>query len=1021
MNKNKLTTNCFTWLACSIIAPCAFANISTSGPTQIQYSLNSETNTDCSNSILRLNTGWNLISFPYDPAETPYQLLQQIPGSVSLLSYRDGIWYSSHRQSETIAVHPVTDIEPGRGYWLQMESNINYESNAGGSVWNGETPSLTEGWNIIGVKHEQSAKELLLTVGSESVWGWQDSSWKIHVDHVPTWLNTLQTIHCGQGVYIYSEDEHSPLTWNEEPNHVWTYNGHAYGLFKRSHTWEDANVFAADAGGYLAKIDSAEENENIFTEVIAALSSADFNTTFAIDGGNAAYVWLGATDIQTEGGWVWSVDDSTLESTRAEWGEGASGHEPDNYNNQDYLALGLENWPLGSADDAGYGNAGSWNDLGGDNSLYFVVEREVVSNSPPTGGVQIIGDAIQGDTLTATNDLSDLDGIGIIIYQWQAGGIDFYTGSDLVLTQEHVGRAITAIASYQDGAGNNESVSSIATAVVVNVNDIHSGEVKILGLAHVGEELTIDTSSIEDIDGIGTLNYQWYKDRVAIADATNKSYTLSTDDIGSILYAEVSYTDYGNTFEILNSAITSTVERLKVRDEFPVNTYTHGRQGSPSVAALSDGGFVVTWYSGYQDGSGYGVYGQRYDQAGNSAGDEFPVNTYTDDSQFTPSVAALSDGGFVVTWTSREHNGAGSSVYGQRYDQEGNSVGDEFPVNTYTDSLQSSPSVAALSDGGFVVTWQSSGQDGSSYGVYGQRYDQAGNSVGDEFQVNTYTDRSQDSPSVVALSDGGFVVTWQSGDQDGSSYGVYGQLFLTSDVTLNNPSSGTVSIAGTIAENEVLTASNTLADVDELGTISYEWHGSSDNGVTWTPISSGESLTLTEDEVGQHIKVVASYTDGEGTAESIESSATAVVTGTSTELSDSLPELLEFSLTDTVDLSSQSYIDISTRFIDGDSDLSGFTVAFDKELPFSGGPSNQFSVDVSIFSAVPGYDMRDINSLYKAGLDTTDDIAGTYTVTQVEIDDSLGNTLRLTTDDLSALGYDTSFEIVGGAISASLP
>ena len=126
-------------------------------------------------------------------------------------------------------------------------------------------------------------------------------------------------------------------------------------------------------------------------------------------------------------------------------------------------------------------------------------------------------------------------------------------------------------------------------------------------------------------------------------------------------------------------------------------------------------------------------------------------------------------------------------------------------------------------------------------------------------------------------------------------------------------------------------------------------------------------------------------------------------------------------MTDTVDLSSQSYIDISTRFIDGDSDLSGFTVAFDKELPFSGGPSNQFSVDVSIFSAVPGYDMRDINSLYKAGLDTTDDIAGTYTVTQVEIDDSLGNTLRLTTDDLSALGYDTSFEIVGGAISASLP
>ncbi len=40
-------------------------------------------------------------------------------------------------------------------------------------------------------------------------------------------------------------------------------------------------------------------------------------------------------------------------------------------------------------------------------------------------------------------------------------------------------------------------------------------------------------------------------------------------------------------------------------------------------------------------------------------------------------------------------------------------VGDEFQVNTYTPSDQQNPSTTALSDGGFVITWISEGQDGS--------------------------------------------------------------------------------------------------------------------------------------------------------------------------------------------------------------------------------------------------------------------------------------------------------------------
>ena len=63
----------------------------------------------------------------------------------------------------------------------------------------------------------------------------------------------------------------------------------------------------------------------------------------------------------------------------------------------------------------------------------------------------------------------------------------------------------------------------------------------------------------------------------------------------------------------------------------------------------------------------------------------------------------------------------------------------EFQVNTYTTSNQTTPCIAALNDGGFVVTWQSLGQDGDGDGIYAQRYDVNGDVNGAEFQVNTYT------------------------------------------------------------------------------------------------------------------------------------------------------------------------------------------------------------------------------------------------------------------------------------------
>jgi Ca2+-binding RTX toxin-like protein len=97
---------------------------------------------------------------------------------------------------------------------------------------------------------------------------------------------------------------------------------------------------------------------------------------------------------------------------------------------------------------------------------------------------------------------------------------------------------------------------------------------------------------------------------------------------------------------------------------------------------------------------------------------------------------------------------------------------------------------------------------------------------------------------------------------------------------VNLASTGGVTISGTAIQTQILTAAHTLADLDGLGTVGYQWQSSSD-GSTWTAIAGATttSFTLTEAQVGKQVRVNASYTDGHGTIESIASSPSASVTG----------------------------------------------------------------------------------------------------------------------------------------------
>jgi hypothetical protein len=218
--------------------------------------------------------------------------------------------------------------------------------------------------------------------------------------------------------------------------------------------------------------------------------------------------------------------------------------------------------------------------------------------------------------------------------------------------------------------------------------------------------------------------------------------------------------------------------------EFRVNSYTTSSQDVPAVASDAGGNFVVVWHGRQGPGDTYdGIFAQRFDSAGVPQGAEFRVNTYTRGAQRLPSVASNTSGNFVVVWQSRGQDGPNFGIFGQRYDSGGGALGDEFQVNTYTTADQSNPSVASDASGNFVVAWVSPGQDGDSYGVFGQRYDSLGVAQGDEFQIASYTTGFQNAASVGATGDNRFVVAWES-EHDGSRLGVFGQRFAFAEDTI---------------------------------------------------------------------------------------------------------------------------------------------------------------------------------------------------------------------------------------------
>ena len=554
-------------------------------------------------------------------------------------------------------------------------------------------------------------------------------------------------------------------------------------------------------------------------------------------------------------------------------------------------------------------------------------------NDAPQGGVSIQGTATQGQTLTAvTASLSDPDGLGVLSYQWLRDGTEIAGAaqSTYQLVQADVGERISVEVTYTDGEGTAEAVTSAETTAVQNINDAPQGAVAISGTLREGEVLTANTAGLSDPDGLGPLAYQWLRGGTEIAGATNATYLLSQDDVGAAMQLRVTFTDGGGTSESVTSTTTAAVENVNSLPTGGVSLTGAAQQGETLVAdtaALADadglGAFSYAWLRDGQVISGETQASYQLSEEDVDAAVQVRVR-YTDGggttetviSAATPAVQNVNDpvlGNVTISGTARQgqtlsastgtiSDADGLGAFGYSWFRDGleipNANGSSYaltqadvgasisvrvtfedghgtdesltsaatdPVENVNDAPSGAPQITGVAEEDRTLTaTQGTLQDADGLGAISFSWLRDGVETGE-----TGTSYTLDQDDVGAR----LSVRAAYADGEGTSEAV--DSAETSLVqNLNDLPSGDVSLEGVAQQGETLAANaDNLADEDGLGALSFTWlrDGSVISG------AGQQSYTLRQDDVDAQISVRVHYTDDEGTAESVTSSASARV------------------------------------------------------------------------------------------------------------------------------------------------
>jgi hypothetical protein len=457
-------------------------------------------------------------------------------------------------------------------------------------------------------------------------------------------------------------------------------------------------------------------------------------------------------------------------------------------------------------------------------------------NDAPTGQALISGNLIQGQLLTASNTLSDLDGMGPVSYQWLSDNtlITGATGSTYRLTQGEVGHAISVTASYTDGLNAAESVTSQATAAIGNINDAATGSVVISGNLSQRQTLTA-TASATDPDGVGTFNYQWFSNAQPINGATGNALVLTQAEVGHTISVVASFVDgYGSPEQFVSGAT------------LPIGNVNDAPVGTVNISGALIQGQVLTATPSITDLDGLGTISYQWVRDG----------TLINGATSSTLTLTQADVGHTIAVTASYTDGDNTAESVDSVDTQ--------PIANINDVATGVVNITGSPTQGQTLTATPAIIDPDGVGTISYQWHRDG------VLINGATG----STLVLTQSDVNhhLTVTASYTDALGSAESLSSaQTPLIANV--NDTPTGFVNILGTAAQNQTLTALPAMADPDGLGAMSYQWlrDGAAIDGAT------SSTLVLTQSDVGHHVSVVASYTDGLGTPESITSQETALV------------------------------------------------------------------------------------------------------------------------------------------------
>jgi len=229
-------------------------------------------------------------------------------------------------------------------------------------------------------------------------------------------------------------------------------------------------------------------------------------------------------------------------------------------------------------------------------SVFSAATTAVAAANAAPGGAVTISDTTPAEdqVLTATNTLTDANGLGALSHQWQrfSGGIwvDIAGATTTSFTpgDAHVGEPLRVRVQYTDGGGTLETVFSGATAAVTNVNDLPTGVPVISDITPApSQPLTVDVSGIADADGLTPFTITWQSAPSGAGPWTTQTiganYTPTGLPNGTVLRVVVTYTDARGTAETVTSAVTA-----------PIGVSNIAATGAPSIIDATPTGGQVT-------------------------------------------------------------------------------------------------------------------------------------------------------------------------------------------------------------------------------------------------------------------------------------------------------------------------------------------------------------------------------------------------------------------------------------------